>query len=181
MCSVPIQTTTCYWTSTRMHRIISLGLALRNKANLLPNTAIGLIVLKETTQQLTRNSYQLLWPCLGAVINIHTDHTNILHLRDLSQRHLWWITYIDEFGPTLHYIKGPIMSSLTCSHVCQCKTPCLWPWWGRETLPCGVRAYCWPHWLSFLIHRWQRIVGVFHTPTSQRMLSQSFSGLKILQ
>jgi hypothetical protein len=44
---------------------------------------------------------------LGAVINIHTDHKNILHLGDLSQRRLRWISYVDEYGPTLHYIKGP--------------------------------------------------------------------------
>ncbi len=43
----------------------------------------------------------------GAVINIHTNHKNILHLGDSSQRHLRWISYVDEYGPTLHYIKGP--------------------------------------------------------------------------
>jgi transposase InsO family protein len=44
---------------------------------------------------------------LGAVINIHTDHKNILTLGDSSQRRLRWISYVDEYGPTLHYIKGP--------------------------------------------------------------------------
>jgi hypothetical protein len=44
---------------------------------------------------------------LGAVINIHTNHKNILHLGDSSQRCLHWISYVDEYGPTLHYIKGP--------------------------------------------------------------------------
>ncbi len=44
---------------------------------------------------------------LGAVINIHTDHKNILHLGDSSQRRLQWISYVDEYGPKLHYIKGP--------------------------------------------------------------------------
>ncbi len=43
----------------------------------------------------------------GAVINIHTGHKNILHLGDSSQRRLRWISYVDEYGPTLHYIKGP--------------------------------------------------------------------------
>ncbi len=33
---------------------------------------------------------------LGAVINIHTDHNNILHLGDPSQRHLSWMSYVDE-------------------------------------------------------------------------------------
>ena len=44
---------------------------------------------------------------LGAVINIHTDHINILTLGDSSQRQLRWISHVDEYGPTLHYIKGP--------------------------------------------------------------------------
>ncbi len=44
---------------------------------------------------------------LGAVINKHTDHKNILTLGDSSQRRLRWISYVDEYGPTLHYIKGP--------------------------------------------------------------------------
>ncbi len=44
---------------------------------------------------------------LNAVINIHTDHKNILHLGDSSKRCPRWISYIDEYGPTLHYIKGP--------------------------------------------------------------------------
>ena len=44
---------------------------------------------------------------LGAVINIHTDHKNILGIGDSSQRRLRWISYVDEYGPTLHYIKGP--------------------------------------------------------------------------
>ncbi len=44
---------------------------------------------------------------LGAVINIHTDHKNILTLGDSSQRRLRWFSYVDEYGPTLHYIKGP--------------------------------------------------------------------------
>jgi hypothetical protein len=43
---------------------------------------------------------------LGAVINIHTNHKNILHLGDSSQRRLRWISYVDENGPILHYIKG---------------------------------------------------------------------------
>ncbi len=44
---------------------------------------------------------------LGAVIKIHTDHKKILHLGDSTQRRLRWISYIDEYGPMLHYIKGP--------------------------------------------------------------------------
>jgi hypothetical protein len=44
---------------------------------------------------------------LGAILNIHTNHKNILTLGDSSQRRLRWISYVDEYGPTLHYIKGP--------------------------------------------------------------------------
>jgi hypothetical protein len=44
---------------------------------------------------------------LGAVINVHTNHKNILHLGDSLQRRLRWISYVDEYGPTLHQIKGP--------------------------------------------------------------------------
>jgi hypothetical protein len=44
---------------------------------------------------------------LGAVMNIHTNHRNILHLGDLSQRHLQWISHVDKYGRSLHYIKGP--------------------------------------------------------------------------
>ena len=44
---------------------------------------------------------------LGAVINIHTDHKNILTLGDSSQRRLRWISYVNEYGPMPHYIKGP--------------------------------------------------------------------------
>ena len=40
---------------------------------------------------------------LGAVINIHTDHKNILTLGDSSQRRLRWISYVDEYGLTLYY------------------------------------------------------------------------------
>ncbi len=44
---------------------------------------------------------------LGAESHIYTDHKNILHVGDLSERRLRWISYVDEYGPNLHYIKGP--------------------------------------------------------------------------
>ena len=44
---------------------------------------------------------------LGAELHIHTDHKNILGVGDSSQRRLRWISYVDEYGPTLHYIEGP--------------------------------------------------------------------------
>ena len=43
---------------------------------------------------------------LGAEIHIRTNHKNILHLGDSSQCHLHWISYVDEYSPTLHYIEG---------------------------------------------------------------------------
>jgi hypothetical protein len=44
---------------------------------------------------------------LCATITIHTDHRNILSIGDLSQQCLHWISYVDEYGPTLKYIEGP--------------------------------------------------------------------------
>ena len=44
---------------------------------------------------------------LGGVINIYTDHKNMLTLGDSSQWRLQWISDVDENGPTLHHIKGP--------------------------------------------------------------------------
>ena len=43
---------------------------------------------------------------LGARITIYTDHDNILKIGDLSQRRLRWISYVDEYGPTLQHIEG---------------------------------------------------------------------------
>jgi len=43
---------------------------------------------------------------LGAQLTIHTDHKNILSIGDLSQRRLRWISYVDEYGPTLYYVEG---------------------------------------------------------------------------
>jgi hypothetical protein len=42
---------------------------------------------------------------LGAELHIHTDHKNILHIGDSSQRRLQWISYVDEYGPELHYVE----------------------------------------------------------------------------
>ncbi len=44
---------------------------------------------------------------LGAELHIYTDHKNILNVGDLSEQRLCWISYVDEYGPTLHYIEGP--------------------------------------------------------------------------
>jgi hypothetical protein len=42
---------------------------------------------------------------LGAELHIYTDH-KILNVGNLSQQRLRWISYVDEYGPKIHYIKG---------------------------------------------------------------------------
>ena len=44
----------------------------------------------------------------GADLHIHTDHQNIFNVGDSSERCLRWISYVDEYGPTLHYVEGPL-------------------------------------------------------------------------
>jgi len=44
----------------------------------------------------------------GAELHIHTDHRNILNVGDSSEHRLRWISYVDEYGPTLHYVEGPL-------------------------------------------------------------------------
>ncbi len=44
---------------------------------------------------------------LGAELHIHTDHKNILNVDDSSERHLQWISYVNKYSPTLHYVEGP--------------------------------------------------------------------------
>ncbi len=44
---------------------------------------------------------------LGDELHIHTDHKYILNIGDSSERHLRWISYIDEYSSTLHYVEGP--------------------------------------------------------------------------
>ncbi len=44
---------------------------------------------------------------LGAELHIYTDHKNILNVGDLPEQQLSWISYVDEYGPTIHYIEGP--------------------------------------------------------------------------
>ncbi len=43
---------------------------------------------------------------LGAELHIYTDHKNILNVGDSSEKCLRWISYVDEYGPTIHYIEG---------------------------------------------------------------------------
>ena len=44
---------------------------------------------------------------LGAELDLYTDHKNILNVGNLSEWRLHWISYVDEYGPTIHYIEGP--------------------------------------------------------------------------
>jgi hypothetical protein len=44
---------------------------------------------------------------LGAELHIYTDHKNFLNVDDLSEQRLCWISYVDEYGPTINYIEGP--------------------------------------------------------------------------
>ncbi len=42
-----------------------------------------------------------------SLLHIHTDNRNILNVGDSSERRLRWISYVDEYGPILHYVEGP--------------------------------------------------------------------------
>jgi hypothetical protein len=44
---------------------------------------------------------------LGAELQIYTDHKNILSVGNSSERRLRWISYVDEYSPTIHYIESP--------------------------------------------------------------------------
>ena len=44
---------------------------------------------------------------LGTELQVHTDHKNFLNIGDSSQQRLCWISYVDEYGPELHYMEGP--------------------------------------------------------------------------
>jgi hypothetical protein len=44
----------------------------------------------------------------GADLHIHTDHRNLLNVGDSSERRLRWMSYVDEYGPKLHYVEGPL-------------------------------------------------------------------------
>jgi len=52
----------------------------------------------------------------GADLHIHTDHRNLLNVGDSSERCLRWISYVDEYGPTLHYVEGPLnnLTAMMC-------------------------------------------------------------------
>jgi hypothetical protein len=41
---------------------------------------------------------------LGAELHIYTDHKNILNVDNFSEQWLHWNSYVDEYGPTIHYV-----------------------------------------------------------------------------
>jgi hypothetical protein len=60
---------------------------------------------------------------LGAKLHIYTDRKNILNVGNLSERRLCWISYVNEYGPTINYVEGPCnviadtFSRLSCKDV----------------------------------------------------------------
>jgi hypothetical protein len=44
---------------------------------------------------------------LGAELHIYTDHKNICNVGNSSEQRLHWISYVDEYGPKIHYMEGP--------------------------------------------------------------------------
>jgi hypothetical protein len=44
---------------------------------------------------------------LGAELHIYMDHKNFLNVGNSSEQQLCWISYVDKYGPTIHYIEGP--------------------------------------------------------------------------
>ena len=55
---------------------------------------------------------------LGDKITIHTDHKNLTFDNLLTQRILRWLCYIEEYSPTIKYIKGQLnVIANTFSHM----------------------------------------------------------------
>jgi hypothetical protein len=57
---------------------------------------------------------------LGAEQHVCTDHKNILSIGDSSQQCLCWISYVDEYGPGLHYVECPrnVIADTFSRHSC---------------------------------------------------------------
>jgi hypothetical protein len=56
---------------------------------------------------LIKNFSVFLQDLRNAELHLNTDHKNIHNVGDLSEQWLCWISYVDEYGPTIHYIEGP--------------------------------------------------------------------------
>jgi hypothetical protein len=119
MCYLHTLTTTSLSISSLMHLITNLVHASSNKANILHTTATidkELLYVVATLQEFRSI-------LLGAELHIHTDHKNILNIDDSSHQQLCWISYVDEYGPELHYVEGPCnaiadtLSRLLCNNV----------------------------------------------------------------
>ncbi len=60
---------------------------------------------------------------LGAELHIYTDHKNILNVGNFTEQQLHWISYVDEYGPTIHLKEGScnvfedIFARLSCKDV----------------------------------------------------------------
>ena len=44
---------------------------------------------------------------LGAELHVYKHHKNIINVGNSSEQRLRWISYVDEYVPTIHYIEGP--------------------------------------------------------------------------
>jgi hypothetical protein len=73
-----------------------LNSAQRNYATIDKELLCVVVTLKEFQSRL-----------LGAELHVYTDHKNILNVGDSSEQPLRWISYVDEYGPTIHFIEGP--------------------------------------------------------------------------
>ncbi len=57
---------------------------------------------------------------LGIELHVYTDHKNILNVGNSSEQRVCGISYVDEYGPTIHYIENVIVdksSRLSCKDV----------------------------------------------------------------
>ncbi len=77
-------------------RKLNLNSAQRNYATIDKELLHVVATLKEFRSML-----------LGAELHIYSDHMNILHVGNSSERRLCWISYVDEYGPNIHHIEGP--------------------------------------------------------------------------